>query len=390
MWANLQYPAKWAAAIGQSHKVLLSAQVWNKTRYIATLPNVTGGSVDEDETRAVRRTCTLTIESQGRPLDKLIPILGDDLLHPTSGNELRLFRGIDYQDNTSDLVPLGVFRISQPKIKDDGQSVNISISGNDRSFWFNRLKWQSPWTVGDGDNLTTTIAAIAQFFMPGVPLNLAPTTAQLAPQTFGLSITQSNQPWLDMVALAATGGFELFFNSQGVLTMRLIVDPTTQQNNKMWAEGPTCTMLDLERDIDESNEFNGVICIANGSGGSPVQGIATVDNPTAINRWGGPWGQVPYIFETSAFPTASESTADSQYRVNMVANQQLQLVNRSFATLNLSCVPDPTVQAGDGGGIVRARMFGTSAIQPIVVSTLSIPFDYSSSQQITTRPRIEV
>src|ERR1700683_4885576 len=72
------------------------AQVWNKNTFLAQLGTCTGGSVQMDVTAQVQRTCSATINSQGLEYDDLVPTGPNSLLHPASGNELRLFRGYRY------------------------------------------------------------------------------------------------------------------------------------------------------------------------------------------------------------------------------------------------------------------------------------------------------
>lgn len=396
MWGGLAYPAKWAKAVTQTHKVLISAQVWKGNDYLQDLPGFIDGSVDVDETRAVRRTCTVNLQSAGYPTDSIVPVLESDLLHPASGNELRLFRGIDYQDGTQDLVPLGVFRMSKPVVKDDGHSVSITISGNDRSFWLSRLKWQAPYVIAAGTDLATAIKSAVLFLAPNTPINFTATNPApngisytVAAQTYGLNIVQSNQPWLDLVALAATAGFELFFDVQGVCVLRPFITPSTQHQVRAFVEGPTCTLLTLERDLDETTEYNGVIVIGNGTGGAPVQGMATITDTTQPNYWGGPWGEVPYIMETSAFPAPGQGNTAATNQANAAALAQLQLINRALSQVSFEIVTDPSLAEGDGIGIVRDKVYNSTAVQSLILSAFTIPLDYTSTEKIKTRPGLD-
>src|ERR1035437_8497903 len=137
---------------GSQHPIT-KIQVWNGTTFLAELGDltqgkVTAGIVDIDETRAVRRLLTnLLIESMGRPADQVIPALQNDLLHPASGNEIRVYRGFVYSDGTEEFVPMGVFRISKPVVNDKIGELNVTLNGNDRSAWISRIKWQSPYVI---------------------------------------------------------------------------------------------------------------------------------------------------------------------------------------------------------------------------------------------------
>lgn len=397
MWGGLQDPVAWASKVGVTHKPIFSVQVWNGNNYVQDLPGMIDGTVDVDETRAVRRICTLNLQSAGYPADDLVPVLETDLLHPASGNEIRIFRGIDYQNGTQDLVPLGVFRPSTPKIVDDGNSVSVSISGNDRSFWLSRLKWQVPYNIASGTDLALAIRSAILFLSPNTPINFTATNPApngvsytVTAQAFGLNITQSNQPWVDLVALAATAGFELFFDVQGVCVLRPIPLPSTISQSRVFTEGAGCTMTQLERDLDETSEYNGVIVVGNGTGGAPVRGTATVTDTSQPNYWGGPWGKVPLIVETTAFPAPGQGSTAATNQATAAAKARLQLVNRALSAVSADIVPDPTLQEGDGLGVVREKVYDSTEVQPLILSAFTIPLDFTSTQKIVTRPGLDV
>lgn len=212
----------------------------------------------------------------------------------------------------------------------------------------------------------------------------------MAATTLGLDITQNNNPWSDFAGLAAGAGFELLFDVLGILVLRPISNPLTQPQIKQWAEGSSCTMAEVENSKDETNEYNGCICVGNGSGGAPVQALATVSDPDNPIVWGGDWGEVPYIFSTTAFPAPGQSTGDAQAQALVAATAQLQLVCRSLDATTMQVVPDPTLQEGDGAGLVRFKMFNSLVPKPIVLSTMTIPLDIKTAEQIGARPALEI
>lgn len=396
MYNNLTYPAKWAAAIVRSHKPISKVEVWNGSQFVQELPNVTGGSVDVDETRAVRRTCKLTIASHGYPKDDLIPLGETDLLHPSSGNELRIFRGIDYQDGTLDYVPLGVFRMSKPQTQDNNGEITIAISGNDRSFWANLLKWQVPYVIPAGTDLSAAIRTAITFLYPGLTFNFVPTNPlpgtgvsyTVPATTFGLNISQSNTPWADLAKLAAVAGLELLFDVTGVCVLRPVIDPTTAPTVKAWIEGGNCTMTKLGRTADESVEYNGAICVGTGTGGPPVRGIAVITDLNSPIVWGGSWGEVPYIFENQQIPAPGQSNTDAIAQATLAAKAQLQLVSRALNTTTMEFTPDPTLQEGDGVSIVREKVYGSLTPVLAVLSTTTIPLAVKDTQQAACRPGV--
>jgi hypothetical protein len=141
-------PAAKAAFDSSSIDVVVKAEVRSPKNVILkdisyALDQDSPGSVTEDETAKVRRTCTLTITDFS-----LIPVYDTDLLHPVSGNELFLFRGVYVSaSNTTEYAPLGAFRISQPAVTNDGEKTTFTITGNDRSWSIASAGWEGPYTA---------------------------------------------------------------------------------------------------------------------------------------------------------------------------------------------------------------------------------------------------
>lgn len=100
------YPVsdRFLATLVESHSPIVLVQLFGTDGSVTAL-DVTGGSVSVDRANTVRRTCSVTITD----LDT-IPRTAKAQLN-TSGAQLRISRGIAYSDGTTELVPLGLFRL---------------------------------------------------------------------------------------------------------------------------------------------------------------------------------------------------------------------------------------------------------------------------------------
>ena len=369
-------------ALSQDHRAVIRVDVCSPTGVVlATLSTVVGGNVDIDETRKIRRLLTLTVESQGRTVDSLIPRVSTDLLHSALSNELKVYRGIDFQDGSKpEMVPLGVFRMSKPKTKKTANGYELTINGMDRSAWVSRISWQAPFEVS-GMNLATALQLGISSRVPGLKYNLAPTSYVMPDTVWGANLsTGSNDPWADFTLAANSGGCELFFDPVGVVTTTPLLNPLMQAATTSFVEGPNCTVNGFGSLIDESVEYNGVRVISTPAGSTvPLVGEAWITDPTSPVYYLGPWGQSPYTINTTL--------ATTQAQVDEMAFAQLQLIYRAMDTIDFSCAPDPTLDAGD---VITVKSPGMGIDDKYVFSAGVIPLDYKTAMTVTCRPRASV
>lgn len=399
------YPVsqRWREAIARPHKRIVRVNVCKfDGTVLKTLTSVVDGSVDIDETRQVRRTLSLTIESEGHNIDNLIPRIKTDLLHPASGHELRVERGIDYQDGTVEWVPLGVFRLTKPvvseKTKSSGDvSIEIKVNGMDRSAWISRISWETPYIIKAGTDLRTAVitaiesrvgANVLKYRMPNTAIGPNPITVQKI--VWGLTTVNANDPWKDIFNLVAAHGYELFFDVRGVLVMKTVLgsETTLIPNAAHFEEGPTCTVTNLEMTLDETQEYNGVIVIARGKGRKvkPVRAEVWDDDPNSPTWYLGSWGKVPYVFVTHAFPIPGQSNASAVAQGRLVGRSHLQRLLQSMNQITLMAVPNAMLQEGDVFTLHRSQ-FGITSGSKYVISQMTIPLDTKTEMKITNRPK---
>lgn len=358
--------ARFARDVDLSHDVALRCEVLDPAgNQVTKILNVTGGSVSIDASRKTRRQCSLVLQD---PDGDLVPDVATAILQPYSGYMLRLYRGISWRyDNSVELKALGTFAPYNPQISDSDDSLEIKITGYDRSKIISRLRWTKPYYIASGTNTATAIKTILDDRMPGLRYNFIPTQATVPGMILGVSADQAD-PWEDAVKIAAADGMELFFDENDIVVLRKIPDPDVDPIVKTFQEGPTCTVTALQRTNDGEQMYTGVVVYTEGS---------EVVEPLRVEVWRSDTTlRIPYFFQTSIITTEAQAIATAQ--------TLLRRVGRAEFSATLDAVPDPRLQVGD---VVRIKRERTKFNHPFVVNSLTIPLDSESSMSIATEQR---
>jgi hypothetical protein len=373
-----------AAAIASNQIIAVKFEVWTgpsatmaPSRIRDITQYVTRASWGEDETASPRSTCTVTLESQGLGLDNLVPQVSGDLLHPLSKNELRIFAGFTYTVNglpTTEYAPQGVFRMSKPKIVDDQSKVEITITGNDRASEIERRKWTAPYVISGAPTIDQAVHSLLASKMAGLTYSLEPTTFTVPDTTLGTQGSASGAgPMSDAIKLCKAAGQEVFFDAQGVVVSRTIPDPTTAVVNLTFIEGATCTMSSLQRILDETQTYNGVVVTSSTPGTAfPVTATVWVTDPASpLNPL--TYGYVPYFYSSPLVTTYAQAVA--------AATSLLQTLLTAFDDTSFTASPNPALRAGDCLQLTRARV-GVSN----TYAASQISFTYDSGPTAPVQP----
>lgn len=348
---------------------------------------IDGGSVSVDETREYRRTCTLT--PNGDP--DLVPDDAADLLHPMSGNELVIKRGVKYPDGTTEMAQLGVFRLTKPAFDDNG-AITATLNGNDRASFVSQIDWQAPYVVRAGGNIAAALAAAMETRMPGLDYSGFDESIDFSypDTTWGQTPSQAGDPMQDFITFAAQGGAECFFDISGNPILRAIVNPLTSLvvDDISFVEGPQVAgMNQVGRTIDETTGKNGVILYCNGVGVTPPFRIEVWDiDPSSPSYYLGKWGQRPYKMTTTAIPSGADTFVQAQAKGLTAANGQLQLVLGAANDITASIAPNPALREGDCVAVKRSRL---KVGGDYVLSNFTVPLDVASPMPVGFRPRVQ-
>lgn len=365
------YPVSegFTAALAQSHRIAARAELVTATdTYVL---DVTDGSVTVDGSAAVRRRCTVTLTDDS---GKLVPADITDLLAP-NGNELKLYRGVTFADGSTELVPLGVFRITKPQVSGGRGTLVIRVDGYDRARAVQRARFTETYTIPAGTNYATAISDLLESRVTGLSFNLAATDHETSgPLVYGTSA--DNDPWKDATELAKSIGFELFFDADGVCVLRPEPDPSAAATVASYAEGDNATILSVDRELSDEETYNHVVVSGESQTTTPVRAEARDEDPSSATYYLGPFGDVPRFYASPLITTS----AQAQDAADALLRRSLGLVE----VVRFSAVPNP---AHDVGDVVQVAYSAGRVDGLYVLDQFTVPLSAGGVLTATTRKR---
>lgn len=362
------YPrsAAFDAAVVDSHTPTCTVELLQNGIVIASGLEVTGGDVAVDATAAVRRHCGLTLVD---PTGQFTPAGSTPSRLSPYGNEVKLYRGIDGLDS----IPLGVFRIANPVLEDSGARRRWTITGYDRSRTVSRSRFTDAYVVASGTNYVSAIESLIDSILPGLAYR-AVSTGYSTPQ---LVFDAESDPWQAALTMAASIGFEVYFDPDGACVIQPEPDPTTANVAWRFAEGATATLLSASRNFDDDPGYNGVVVFGETPDNtSPVRAESWDNNPSSPTYYLGGYGKRPTFIRSTYVTTTAQAqdAADANVRRLLGVTEQVQM----------SAIPHPALEAGDVVGVTRAAV-GLDDV--FAVESFSMPLSYEQPMQVTMRRR---
>lgn len=370
-----QVSSKFMASVRRSHVVLSYVDVVSPTGRTARLL-ATGGDVKVDRTAEVRRTCSITCVD---PTGELTADDFDSILTPY-GTEIRPYRGIKYENDVEEVVPLGVFRISKVNIKDsNGGTPDIGIEAFDLSRTVKRDKFVSPYTVASGTNV---LQAIKDIIVRTIPDPIYDAVSTSLTTTAPMVFDTGDDPWEAVSTLAQSMGCEIYFDTVGNVVIAPPVDidalPTPHFS---YIEGEDCTVLELGRTLTDDPGHNGVVLTGESPGDElpPVRVVVWDDEPSSPTYHLGPYGEVPMF--------VTDQTVKTEEDAQNAADALLRGMLGFSSILDTTAVVNPALDAGDVIEVERDRIH-VSGIYTI--DALNVPLVASSTQGLTLRQKRSV
>ena len=253
------------------------------------------GSVTLDANAEIRGTCDLRIAYDGTR----VPVDKDSELAPF-GNEIQLYRGIEYPDGETELVSLGIYLIQQTKVSDVGSELALSVSGLDRAKRYVDAQFTEPYDVPSASNPITVIEEVLEAAYP-LESDFPVTTLE----TPHLIAQEGENRWAFAQGIAKWLGRDLYFNGDGVCVTRTIA-PRGPSLFTL-SEGAGGTLLSVDADWDREPAFNWAIVSGENVGetGAIPRGEAKDEDADSPTYWAGDFGPKP-IFFSSEFVTSDD------------------------------------------------------------------------------------
>jgi hypothetical protein len=322
------YPVseRFLARLAESHHVVTRVQLFLTDGRVLELEH-TGGSVTVDRGQAIRRTCTVTVADPS-----LIPRTPTDQL-ATYGARLRISRGVEYGDGSSELVPLGVFRLDS--VDGDVNEGPVQLQGKDLSAIVADDKLTAPYSASG--TVVGAVTALIQRSIPDADIISLIEDAPIGRRIFDIEA----DPWAGAQEIAAAAGAEAYCNADGVFTIGRLPDLFTAE--PVWAVEATegGVYIKANRAMSSDKVFNGVLARGeNTSENAPPVSYLAVDNDAGSpTRWGGPFGRRPTFYSSSTLTTLAAC--------QQAATLKLQQAKTPNASGDISALPNPALEAGD-------------------------------------------
>ncbi|MGY1579138.1 DUF5047 domain-containing protein [Streptomyces sp. MN13] len=355
------YPVsdRFIAQLAESHRVATQVELFLTNGRVVDLEH-TGGSVTVDRGQAIRRTCTVTIADPA-----LIPRTPADQL-ATYGARLRISRGIDYGDGSSELVPLGVFRLDS--VDGDVSEGPVTLAGKDLSAIVADDKFTSPYTATG--TVVGAVTALIQRSIPDAGVLGQITDQPIGKRTFDVEA----DPWAGCQEIAAAAGAEVYANADGTFVIATLPDLLTA--TPVWAVEATegGVYISGNRAMTSDGVHNGVLARGENTSENtaPVSYLATDDDPTSPTYWSGPFGRRPMFYSSSTLTTVNACA--------QAANLKLAAGKAPNASGDISSLPNPALEPGD----VLRVMHEDGSRELHQVASFSVPLDVGGNFPIST------
>ncbi|MGW3491771.1 DUF5047 domain-containing protein [Streptomyces sp. NPDC001054] len=355
------YPvsSRFLARLGESHRPVVAGQLFLTTGDVVDL-EVTGGSVQVDRSQAIRRTCTVTL-----PDPALIPRTAADQL-ATYGARLRVQRGVEYGDGSTELVPLGVFRLDS--VDGDVAQGPVTLQGKSLECVVADDKTVEPWTASG--TVVGAITAIITRSIPDASIISRITDAPIGSRVFDVE----SDLWAGAQEIAAAVGAECYTNADGAFVIATLPDLLT--SDPVWAIEATegGAYITGNRSMTSDSVFNAVLARGENTSDDvpPVSWLAVDDDPGSPTYWGGPFGRRPDFY--------SSSTLVSTAACQQAANLRLLQARAPNSSGDISSLPNPALEPGD---VVRVtHPDGVRELHQ--VASFTVPLDLGGDFPIST------
>lgn len=310
---------------------------------------LTGGEVTVDVTAMVRRTYTAVIADES---GAYVPSGALDAFSNVSGNEVRLYRGIRYDDGTVEALPLGVFDIDEPKV--DDASLTITLSGSDRMRIVRDNAFVKPYEVQEQTFIVAAVQALISTRRP------ATSFGGLTPYSVGyrtpyLHWDQQGDPTTALADLLGSSGLIAYFDVDGICQIVAVPAPAVTDPVWSFAEGDTSTIATLAASSTRDDIYNGVIAVGESSFGyAPAYAEAWDTDPNSPTYAGteadpGPFGRKPkFLTPNPAILNDAQAMA--------AATGELRKSQRVAGTYDFEFMPHPAFEGYDVTWLERGRL----------------------------------
>lgn len=316
----------------------------------ADLPWTKPSRISVDETASAWRSCEITVADMDRTL---IPKTPQAALAPY-GTDLFIQTGFRFFDGTTELLPMGVYRILVGRPSIEG---TIQLLGYDYSRVVARARFEVPRTFARGYSRARAIAdLIYERTVSAGPAGHSVLSYDLAsdgplPLTVFEEGERYGDPWKACMDLAEGGGLQVYFYPTGPYpTAVLRRAPDLELAQRVWTfeAGPGSTMVKIAPEQDTTIGYNVYVVTGESSELAsldllPVRASAEVTDPSSPIHPAA-YGRVPTFLASTFIKTGEQA--------QQVADANLPLKAGGSERQTVTAFAHPAHEAGD---VVRLR-----------------------------------
>ena len=384
------------SSVVASHQVITKAEVRSPSgTLLLALPfsagvdqggaKLSSGKVTVDAENLVRRVLAMDVLTGFQ--NNLVPANYSSLLSPISGNEIWVYRGIQYSNtitlldgtvSNQEYVRVGTFRITFFKANESNDGISMSLTGDDRSNYISRNTWQVPYQMASGSELSVALKTMISFLYPACQFNFTATGFTIGTIIYGTTV--GGDPWADAVRLANLCGQDLYFDANGICVLKPLPQLANSVPNAVQIQGSKgFTITDAERALDNKNVFNNVILDVQPTDGSnPYRVAASDQNPQSPTYIGGNFGIVTKNVTTSVPTTKAQAYAVAVALLNQNIGAQ------DAHTYAMVC--NPSLDAYD---ILQVYVPGLNVNTNLIIDSAIIPLDLATPEALVCRTIIQ-
>ena len=319
------------------------------------------GTVTIDRTADHRRVGTIQIPwslAAGEDLGvdiRTLPLGGYALVH----------RGLRYANGDTELILMGRLRIESVTWDTLGASASLELA--DRNAQIADEPFAVPYSAAGQTPAQAAVGIVRGVFADTIAYH----TPYDPAATLG-DITYTGARTDALSALEQSYAAETYFDANGDFVFAAKPGDTEPV---VWTvdASQSGVMVNAQESLDRTGIYNGVLVTGQGDADlPPVTGLATFDDPTSPVRWGGPFGKVAMLADSTSVTTDEDAAATAASLLNLRLKQT--------RSLQLTTAPNPALEAGD----TIAVDFPDGRSERHLIDATIIDMA-TAAQQITTR-----
>lgn len=236
---------------------------------------------------------------------------------------------------------VGTFHLGNVHVRDDSSGLKITIPGRDALSEAARGGYRGTLSLG-GMNVADALRTIFARIAPGMTVVTGTTSISL-PTPYTVGGTNRRKPQEDWTKIADLAGWRVYSDLYGVIKCGPVEVPPGVLD---WQEGPTCSVVDLDRDIDYMSMINSITATSTSPEVDPPISVTVEDvdpgSPTYVGLH--VWEDT---IESDMYTTVEAATN--------AATAEYNRRRKPLDTVSVSTLPTPGLTYRTRVNLLRAR-----------------------------------